>query len=180
MKIGTLVPKRVFNKEKMLASFYKALSQNVIIHHILTLQLKTPSVDTDVGAWCCVRDSCGSAAVTERIVYPVFIVSYWLSAVLRVLPPPPLIRRDIRQHLTTTFFAQLLSKSICLSIFVDMEWISIIYLIWQQFPDDILSHSFDFAVFIKSIAAKIFTTIPTFCYFNDPEARIPNMSRVKR
>ena len=64
MKIGTLVPKRVFNKEKMLASFYKALSQNVIIHHILTLQLKTPSVDTDVGAWCCVRDSQDSAAVT--------------------------------------------------------------------------------------------------------------------
>ena len=59
-KIGTLVPKRVFNKEKMLASFYRALSQNVFIHHILTLQLKTPSVDTDVGAWCCVRDSCGS------------------------------------------------------------------------------------------------------------------------
>ena len=56
----------------------------------------------------------------QRIVYPVFIVSYWSSAVLRVLPPPPLIRRDIRQHLTTTFFAQLLSKSICLSIFVDI------------------------------------------------------------
>ena len=36
MKIGTLVPKRVFNKEKMLASFYKALSQNVFIHHMLT------------------------------------------------------------------------------------------------------------------------------------------------
>ena len=50
MKIGTLVTKHVFNKKKMLASFYKALPQNVIIHHILTLQLNTPSVDTDTGS----------------------------------------------------------------------------------------------------------------------------------
>ena len=125
MKIGTLVPKRVFNKEKMLASFYKALSQNVIIHHILTLQLKTPSVDTDVGAWCCVRDSQDSAAVAAADRLSSFyclllIVRCTARTAAAAVCAETLIRRDIRQHLTTTFFAQLLSKSICLSIFVDM------------------------------------------------------------
>ena len=108
----------------MLASFYKALSQNVIIHHVLTLQLKTPSVDTDVGAWCCVRDSQDSAAVTaaDRLssFYCLLLIVRCTARTAAAVCAETLIRRDIRQHLTTTFFAQLLSKSICLSIFVDM------------------------------------------------------------
>ena len=115
MKIGTLVPKRVFNKEKMLVSFYKALSQNVIIHHMLTLQLKTPSVDTDVGAWCCVRDSCGSAAADRLSSFYCLLLIVRCTArtaAAAAVCAETLIRRDIRQHLTTTFFAQLLSKSI--------------------------------------------------------------------
>ena len=92
----------------------------------IDVRMKTPSGDTDVGAYCCVRDSQDSAVGTAADRLSSF---YCLLLIVRctartaaaaAVCAETLIRRDIRQHLTTTFFAQLLSKSICLSIFVDM------------------------------------------------------------